>query len=391
MKNTSRRCVTRVPHSFSSDRRSQREFRHRGKWSAFFVCLLVAILQFQQGSHALPLTTDALRYFNSFFITGDVVSGGVGLWDTGEGTINVGAAPAGAEPLGAFLYWQVVTSADPTLVDVNAGAEFNGVPLNVPLGTQLKPTANGLLGLGTQACSANGGPSSRVHTFRFDVLSFLDTDLVTGLRVINKAGGYPIDFPGGGGHVLGASLVVLYRSPDPAAKLNAIVIYDGTFVKQPSVTLRQRIEGFYDPASVPGQITYIGGGAQANLGDTLTGPFAATNNLFSGSSGSAWDNVSRTTNSLGGTQFFNTAIAPQNPARRVQRLRCHGRDDLSDRGQRRRWRWPAQPLGDPGRDSPRSEGQPPAGVQRHGRAGRRQGRLHRNRGDVGASRDDVWF
>ena len=283
-----------------------------GKWSAFFVCLLVAILQFQQGSHALPLATDALRYFNSFFITGDVVSGGVGLWDSGEGTINVGAAPAGAEALGAFLYWQVVTSANPTIVDVNAGAEFNGVPLNVPLGTQLQPTAKGLE-LGTQACSAYGGVGSQVHTFRADVLSFLDSDLTTGLRVINKEGGYPIAFPGGGGHVLGASLVVLYRSPDPAAKLSAIVIYDGTFVKQPSVTLMQRIEGFYDPANVAGQITYIGGSAQASLGDTLTGPFAAINNLFSGSSGSAWDNVSRTTNSLGGTPFFDTAIAPQSP------------------------------------------------------------------------------
>ena len=50
------------------------------------------------------------------------------------------AAPAGAEALAAFLYWQVVTSANPTTADVNAGATFNGAPLNVPLGTQLLPT-----------------------------------------------------------------------------------------------------------------------------------------------------------------------------------------------------------------------------------------------------------
>ncbi len=144
MKNTSN-VRSRVSHSSSSERRSwQRESRHKGRRSAFFICLLVAILQFQQGGRALPLATDALRYFNSFFITGDAVSGGAGLWNTGAGTINVGAAPAGAEALGAFLYWQVVTSADPTIVDVNAGAEFNGVPLNVPLGTQLQPTAKGV-------------------------------------------------------------------------------------------------------------------------------------------------------------------------------------------------------------------------------------------------------
>ena len=192
---------------------------------------------------------------------------------------------------------------------MNAGATFNGLALNVPLGTQLQPTARGVE-LGTQACPLNGGASRRVHTFRADVLSFLDTEPGTGLRIINKVGGYPVAFPGGGS-VLGASLVVLYRSPDPAAKLNAIVIYDGTFVKQQSVTLRQRIEGFYDPANVPGRITYIGGSAQRNLGDTLTGPFATINNLFGGNSGNAWDNVGRTTNSLAGATFFDTASAPQ--------------------------------------------------------------------------------
>ena len=43
---------------------------------------------------------------------------------------------------------------------------------------------------------------------------------------------------------------MIYRHPDPAAPLNAIVLYDGTFVKQQPATLHQRIEGFYDPANV---------------------------------------------------------------------------------------------------------------------------------------------
>jgi len=311
MQDTCNRGVTGVFQSRSSKRGpAQGESRRKGKWSAFLIILFVAILQFQQGGRALPLATDALRYFNTFFITGDVVSGGTGLWNTGQGTINVGAAPAGAEPLGAFLYWQVVTSANPSIVDVNAGATFNDVPLNVPLGTQLQPTERGVE-LGTQACPLNGGASRRVHTFRADVLSFLDSDPATGLRIINKVGGYPIAFPTGG-RVLGASLVVLYRSPDPAARLNAIVIYDGTFVKHQSATLRQRIEGFYDPANVPGRLTYIGGGAQGSLGDTLTGPFATINNLFNASAGSAWDNVGRTTNPIAaGAASFDTAIAPQ--------------------------------------------------------------------------------
>ena len=157
MQDTCNRGVTRVSQSQSSKRTSaQRESRRRRKWSAFFIACSSPSCSSSREAAPSRCATDALRYFNTFFITGDVVSGGVGLWNTGQGTINVGAAPAGAEPLGAFLYWQVVTSANPTTVDVNAGATFNGLPLNVPLGTQLQPTARGVE-LGTQACPATGG------------------------------------------------------------------------------------------------------------------------------------------------------------------------------------------------------------------------------------------
>ena len=282
-----------------------------------FLCIL--LLLSQQSGRALPLATDGLKFFNNFFVTGDVVVGGVGTWSTGSGTIHMGtpappmsAAPEGAEALAAFLYWQVVTSANPTTVDVNAGATFNGLPLDTPLGTQLLPTTQGVA-VGTQACQLNGGSSKRVHTFRSDVLRFLDVDTATGRRVINKVDGYPVVFANNGTtRTLGASLVVIYRHPDPAWPLSAIVISDGSFVKQQSATLHQRIEGFYDPKSVQGQITYVAGSAQSNLGERLTGPFASRNGLFSGSSGNAWDNVTVTTNALvAGTTYIDTAIAPQ--------------------------------------------------------------------------------
>jgi hypothetical protein len=91
----------------------------------------------QQGARAVALPTDALRFFNNFFVTGDYVVGGVGMWNSGSGTINTSEAPEGAEALAAFLYWQVVTPANPTLVNVNTGPMFNGLPLNVPTGVQL--------------------------------------------------------------------------------------------------------------------------------------------------------------------------------------------------------------------------------------------------------------
>ena len=116
---------------------------------------------------------------------------------------------------------------------------------------------------------------------------------------------------------------MIYRHPDPATPLNAIVLYDGTFVKQQPDTLRQRIEGFYDPASVPGQITYIAGSAQSGLGEVLrvdtdgdaATPPVSTSGLFAGAAGSAWDNVTRQTAALTGLAkaggFFDTSIAPQ--------------------------------------------------------------------------------
>ena len=52
-----------------------------------------AILLFQQGARALPQPTDALKFFNNVFVTGGYVVAGVGLWDTGSGTIDMGILP----------------------------------------------------------------------------------------------------------------------------------------------------------------------------------------------------------------------------------------------------------------------------------------------------------
>ena len=284
----------------------------------------VVLLMAQAGGHAQPLPTDALRFFNNFFVTGNYVVGGVGLWNSGTGTIDMSspaapmhAAPEGADVLAAYLYWQVVTSVDPGMVDIHAASTFNGLPLSSPLDSQLVASLGG-----TQACLLNGGfggAGNRVYTFRADVLRLMDLD-DSGRRVVNRVGGYPVSLPNDHWttRTLGASLVVIYRHPDPTTPLNAIVLYDGTFVKQQSQTLNQRIEGFYDPANVTGAITYIAGSAQSGLGEVLsvnTGTTVSVNNVFNGASGSAWDNVTRTTAALTGTRlagaYFDTAIAPR--------------------------------------------------------------------------------
>ncbi len=200
-------------------------------------------------------------------------------------------------------------------------ATFNGVPLNETLAGNLPPTP---AGVGTTtACPLNGGSANQVYTFRADVHKFLDVDS-SGKRVINKQGGYPVSLPNNGtARTLGASLVMIYRSPSTATPLSAIVLYDGTFVKQQPGTLNQRIEGFYDAASVNGQITYIAGSAQSNLNEILridtdgnpaTVP-AGTASLFDGASGEAWDTVTRQTAPLTlnaqALGYLDTSISPQ--------------------------------------------------------------------------------
>jgi hypothetical protein len=310
-----------------SRRRVLRQFSARQRTGVVFtICL--AVLLFQQGARALPQPSDALRFFNNYFVTGGYVVGSVGLWNTGAGTINMSSptppmtpAPQNADVLATYLYWQVVTTVDPDVTDIHGAATFNGSPLSETLDLNLPPTIVGLGG--TEACLLNGGAGRRVYTFRADVQRFLDVD-ISGRRVISKPGGYPVSLPNDStARTLGASLVMIYRHPDPATPLNAIVLYDGTFVKQQPMMLNQRIEGFYDPASVPGQITYIAGSAQSGLsevlridtdGDPATIP-AGTSSLFDGASGSAWDTVTRQTDPLTGFAqtggYLDTSIAPQ--------------------------------------------------------------------------------
>jgi hypothetical protein len=151
-----------------------------------------------------------------------------------------------------------------------------------------------------------------MYAYRADVLRFLP--IVDGRRQIN--GAHTIALPDGGGsgsspRALGASLVVVYRHPDLTAPLKSVVIYDGNFTKQPDQTMAQTISGFYDPASVPGQITHITGSGQSFLTERLTAPGVVVNNPFQSRLGNSWDTFTTATASLApGTTSFVTSVEP---------------------------------------------------------------------------------
>src|SRR5215467_13167758 len=90
------------------------------------VVLGLAMLFAQTVGHAQ--VPDALPFSRSYLITGNYVVGGVNLAPSSSGggfltgTINMSGVPANADILGAFLYWEMIT----TDISQANGARFRG-------------------------------------------------------------------------------------------------------------------------------------------------------------------------------------------------------------------------------------------------------------------------
>jgi hypothetical protein len=288
------------------------------------VCLCATLLLIQHSGRAQNPAPDALKFFKNYFGTIDYIVGGKGLEAQGvngvaTGTINMSGAPADAEALSAFLYWQVVSSDGSDTGAINV--KFNGQPLSSP-GPPFT-AAGGPLAVvgdpgGTSPCWSSGGGTGnggvkKTYTYRADVLRFIP--VLNGRHQIN--GAHTVELPDSGNsnntpRALGASLVVIYRLPDPAAPMNAVVIYDGSYtMNNDTGMVSQTIKGYYDPTpGVAGQITYIAGSGQANKSERLVGPGILEFNPFTSAQGASWDNVTRATASPSGDSF-TTAVDHQ--------------------------------------------------------------------------------
>lgn len=254
------------------------------------------LIQLQLGS--VPVSAhvpDALKFFKNYFITGDYAVGGVGLRGQGvnglaTGSIAMSGVPKDVDIAAAFLYWQVVAK-DASGPDAGSlSVTFHGHPLKSADGPLGK-----VLGAGTAPCWSSGGSTAysgganRTYSFRADVLRFLDIDATTGKFTVN--GLHQVQLPDGGGTTaLGASLVVIYR--DPAAPLNAIVIYDGAYtMDQSSESMVQHIQGFYQPATTRGKLTHIVGSGQPTKSERLLfNGLPISTGAFRAAQGPSWDN-----------------------------------------------------------------------------------------------------
>jgi len=274
--------------------------------------VVIAVLAAQVPGQTAAPTTDALKFFKNYFITGGYRVAGVGLADQSvngiaTGNINMTGVPDGAEILAAFLYAQVISSTNGDAA--GAGATFNGAPLSIPSGTFAA------LGdpNGATPCWTDVAGASRTYSLRYDVLRMLPRGTDGKARA---NGTHIVQLPGQGNSTaaVGASLVVFYRDPNPAAKLTAFVIYDGSWAMDSSTHgMFQTIRGFYDPAAVPGVMTHIVGSGRLNRSETLkvngvpTGPNGGINE-FRSSAGPAWDNVTVTVPNLNGADSFTTVV-----------------------------------------------------------------------------------
>jgi hypothetical protein len=158
----------------------------------FSIFSLTLLTLFAQTADAV--TSNPLKFFSNWFLTGDYASAGVGLRNTaGVGTLNMsnvpcisgtGAAAAlvpcttsgsvPAYPIAAFLYWETVENTP-------AAAAVNGTFDGYPIVGQLIGSDN------SSACWLPPNQTQTLRVYRADVLRDLLIDPASNIRLANGA------------------------------------------------------------------------------------------------------------------------------------------------------------------------------------------------------------
>jgi len=245
---------------------------------AFLFLLLGLISTATQSGFA----QNALQFENNFFVTGDYAVGGVSLNGRAlngyaTGTISIGAdrnpgvagtnsVPAGAQVLGAWVYWVTTenvagaTGQNGFFRPLFPGGPSTGYPMQ---GTKLG-NPNAPVYWSNNGCAPTHPNGKVMVSYRADVRGYLPQDSNGNVLAGNSANPqtYEVRLPSqsnGNPQTLGATLVIIYRVLSPNFPLNAIVIYDGGYAPtQTSGTMTQTIQGFYDAAHSPvSKLTHI--------------------------------------------------------------------------------------------------------------------------------------
>jgi hypothetical protein len=228
---------------------------------------------------------DQLTWFHTYTIPGGYAVGGVDLvplsFGNGLRTRRIAMGnqiPANAEILAAFLYWETMwRGPDTVLDDLRGQVKFRGEPV-----TAIKSSTQRL----TPGCRAIGN-GEWLSIMRADVLRLLPSQLdengePTGRRLVNDAdlavnnlASHTVTLPDSGifnfvPQSSGASLLVIYQDPNPAAPLTSVVVYDGIHVQAPGADTVVTIRGLIDAQDrSDARLTYIGGSGFTNLTDRV--------------------------------------------------------------------------------------------------------------------------
>jgi len=250
--------------------------------------------------------TNPLNIFKNYFVTGDYVVAG---WVEGApdgtgfapGFINLpdtkqpdqtaagvpAIVPAGADIVGAYLYWATVESNQSSFAGKQAFFNTYSITGTV-LGNPNAPTS-----WSSGGCSGSSNGSKTMRTYRADVRPYLPLDLTpsspTFGAFLNNNANIPVRLADSGSNgntapnALGATLVLIYRVLSPPTPLNAIVLYDGAFAPSNATqTITQSLSGFYQPATLSpaAKITHIVANGQLNKGETVSFGSNALQSLY---------------------------------------------------------------------------------------------------------------
>jgi len=214
----------------------------------------------------LPGDDTPITPFTTLAQYGGYMAAGVGLRNTGTGTITIAGIPATATVTNAYLYWAIIdySPMPPGL----ASATFASNPIN---GT--------LIGTDVDPC----WPPNTIYAFRADVTSYVTGN---GAYIVTIASGL-IDGSnpwGSGGSPIpeaeGASLVVVFS--DPASPYTNIVIHEGAVthwgITWPTVTMPHSAA-----ISTSATTTYIIADGQISGNDAIFNGATIATNVFQGS------------------------------------------------------------------------------------------------------------
>jgi hypothetical protein len=266
--------------------------RRRNVVVSGLLSLVLAAFFAESRGRAAIVDQDPLMYARGFLITGNYVAGRVDLSAAGSlavnglatGTIPMSGVPAGADIVGAFLYWEAIyqPGAQPTtgarfrgsLLDGKVAWPANGVP-----GLKGSTWPHALPGNLARCWGSANEPGTQLTMFRADMLHLLpklfdanghwtgkylvnDSDLAANVDLNGNAyAPHTVTLPEtNGNHAVqsaGATLVAIYRNP--AEPLTKVVLYDGVYAQAQGNAMAQTLRAFYQHTGNTGKMTPIVG------------------------------------------------------------------------------------------------------------------------------------